>query len=229
MTKIKIKGTIVSNSDKKIYEWFGMDATSPADVEKSLNLANGLDVEVEINSGGGDLYEGSEIYSLLMGYKADVVVKIIGIAASAASIIAMAGKKIMMSPTAQLMIHNVWSYAEGDYREFEKESQVLKSHNESVVNAYMLKTGLAKEELLQLMNNETYFNAREAKEKGLIDEIMFDKSKMIAASFKSNMIQPEIIQKMRTMLNKQQTDNSDKINVEKMKMKLNLLKLMEVR
>ena len=214
-----------------VYEWFGMDATSPRDVERQLNSANGLDVEVEINSGGGDLYAGSEIYSLLMGYKANITVKITGIAASAASIIAMAGKKIMMSPTAQLMIHNVWSYAEGDYREFEKESKVLKSHNESVANAYMLKTGLGKEELLQLMNNETYFNAREAKEKGLIDEIMFDTNNMIAAGFKSNMIQPEIIEKIRSVINqsnKQQAD-AESDNINKARLKLNLIKLMEVK
>ena len=231
MTTITIKGAIISNSDKDIYEWFGMNATSPHDVEKQLNLANGLDVDVEINSGGGDLYAGSEIYTLLKSYKANVVVKIIGIAASAASVIAMAGKKIIMSPTAQLMMHNVWSYAEGDHRELQKQSEILKSHNESVANAYMLKTGLSKEELLQLMNNETYFNAREAKEKGLIDEIMFDEEKRIAASIKSNMIQPEIIEKMRNYLKdaeKNKIDDKKSIEINVLKNKLNLLKLMEV-
>ena len=203
-----------------------MDSTSPNKVELGLADANGLDVDVEINSGGGDLYAGSEIYTMLKSYRGTVRVNIVGIAASAASIIAMAGDKIAMSPTAQLMIHNVWTYKEGDSKTFEKEAEVLKGHNESVANAYMLKTGLEKEELLKLMDNETYFNSRQALEIGFIDEIMFDEEKKIAASINSNMIPTEIIEKMRNFL---KNEESKKESVIINKSKLNLLKLMEVK
>lgn len=234
MKAIQIKGAIVRNSDKEIYDWFGIEATAPKDVELGLADANGLDVDVVINSGGGDVYSGSEIFTLLKAYKGTVRVQIVGIAASAASVIAMAGDNIAMSPTSQLMIHNVWSYAEGDYRDFEKEAEILKSHNESIANAYMIKTGKDKEELLAIMDKETYFNAREAKEAGLIDEIMFDEEKKIAASIKNGMIPQEIVDKMRNYLNKEKevsktTDlqKSDEIDVSKAR--LNLLKLLEVK
>ena len=217
---IKIKGTIIRNSDKNVYDWFGIESTSPNDVELGLAGANGLDVDVVINSGGGDVYAGSEIFTMLKGYKGTVRVQIVGLAASAASIIAMAGDVISMSPTAELMIHNVWSYAEGDYREFEKEAQILKSHNEAIANAYIIKTGKTKEELLALMDKETYFNAREAKEAGFIDEIMFDSEKRLAAS-STNMLPAEIITKIKNHLNVEKQKNITNA-------RLNLLKLMEV-
>lgn len=237
MAKIQIKGTIVSDSDKMIYEWFGIDATSPKDVAKVLELQNGIDVDVDINSGGGDLYAGSEIYTMLKNHKATVRVNITGIAGSAASIIAMAGDIISMSPTAQMMIHNVWSYAEGDHNDFAKEAEILKSHNESVANAYILKTGKSKDELLALMDKETWMNAREAKEQGFIDEIMFDKDKKIAASLQNSLLPESVINKVREIMmnkeyeNKLESVSTDVIsdNIDGMKMKLNLLKLMEVK
>lgn len=236
MKTIQIKGAIVRNSDKDIYDWFGLEATSPKDVELGLADANGLDVDVVINSGGGDVYSGSEMFTLLKAYKGTVRVQIVGIAASAASVIAMSGDVISMSPTAQLMIHNVWSYAEGDYKEFEKEAEVLKSHNESIANAYMIKTGKDKDELLALMDKESYFNAREAKEAGLIDEIMFDEGNKIAASLKSDLLPDVVINKMRNEMRAASLEKKRnalrKHNEEKLKIasaKLNLLKLMEVR
>ena len=232
MKKIQIKGAIVSNQEKMIYDWFDMDATSPSSVELGLADANGLDVDVVINSGGGDVYAGSEIYTMLKLYKGTVRVQIVGIAASAASVIAMAGDKVAMSPTGQLMIHNVWTVVAGDNKVLEKEAKVLESHNESIANAYMLKTGKSKEELLALMDKESYFNAREALEAGMIDEIMFDEEKKIAASFKGNMIPEEILVKMRSFIQKEKesakTDDKKSDDIDVAKCKLNLLKLMEV-
>ena len=233
MKKIQIKGVIVNNSEKMIYDWFEMDATSPQDVELGLADANGLDVDVVINSGGGDVYSGSEIYTMLKQYKGTVRVQIVGIAASAASVIAMAGDKVAMSPTGQLMIHNIWTVVKGDAKALEKEAKVLEGQNESIANAYMLKTGKDKEELLELMDKETYFNAREALEAGMIDEIMFDEERKIAASYKGNMIPNEIIEKMRNYLKKEQesvkTDNKRSDYIDIAKCKLNLLKLREVK
>src|SRR5690554_4113412 len=117
MAKVKVKGTIVPNDVKEIYEWFGIDATSPDDVSNVIEQLDGEAVEVEINSGGGDVYSGSEIYTSLKNYSGKVNVKITGIAASAASVIAMAGDLVQISPIAQIMIHNVSSVRSGDYRD----------------------------------------------------------------------------------------------------------------
>jgi ATP-dependent Clp protease protease subunit len=212
--KVNIKGPIVSNSDAWIYEWFGIEATSPNSVNKVLEKANGEDIEVEINSGGGSVFAGSEIYTSLKSYKGNVTVKIVGLAASAASVIAMAGKKIMMSPTAQMMIHNVSSWASGDYRDMEHTAEVLKSANNTIANAYRLKTGKTQEELLSLMDDETWMTAEKAKELGFIDEIMFeDGIQLVANTDFSGMLPPEVINKIRNTvknpLNSQQDEEKE--------------------
>jgi ATP-dependent Clp protease, protease subunit len=197
--KIKVKGVIVSNNDKWIYDWFEMDATSPADIEKQLELAKNIDIEVEINSGGGDVFAGSEIYTMLKEYKGNVTVKITSIAASAASVIAMAGNIVKISPTAQIMIHNTSTVAWGDYRALEHEADVLKGWNKSIANAYMIKTGLEQKELLNLMNKETWLNAQKAKELKFVDEIMFENELKLSASI-SGMLPQEVIEKVKNML-----------------------------
>ncbi len=212
--KVNIKGPIVSNSAAWIYEWFGIEATSPNSVNKVLEKANGEDIEVEINSGGGSVFAGSEIYTSLKSYKGNVTVKIVGLAASAASVIAMAGKKIMMSPTAQMMIHNVSSWASGDYRDMEHTAEVLKSANNTIANAYRLKTGKTQEELLSLMDDETWMTAEKAKELGFIDEIMFeDGIQLVANTDFSGMLPPEVINKIRNTvknpLNSQQDEEKE--------------------
>ena len=105
--KINIKGPIVRDNEAWIYDYFEMESTSPKKIQSELDKANGQSIDVDINSGGGSVFAGSEIYTAIKSYKGDVTVRIVGLAASAASVIAMAGKKVMMSPTAQLMIHNV--------------------------------------------------------------------------------------------------------------------------
>lgn len=199
--KINIKGVIIPNDDKRIYEWFEMDSTCPREVENEVEKANGEDLEVIINSPGGDVFSGSEIYTLLKDYSGDVVTKIVGVAASAASIVAMAGKKVMMSPTAEMMIHNVRSTARGDYKIMEHEAQVLKDYNSTIANAYMIKSGMSKEELLALMDKEIWLTPEKALEYKLIDEIMFmDSAPKLAASFGGIMLPPEVINKMRNMV-----------------------------
>lgn len=208
---IKINGTIVSNDDKWIYDWCEMDAFCP----KDLNLIDGQDVDIEINSPGGYIYPASEIYTALMQHKGDVNVTITGRAASAASVIAMAGTKVSMSPTAQIMIHNVSATGSGDYRDFEHYAEQLKKSNDTIANAYMLKTGKTREEILDLMDYETWFTPEEAKEQGFIDEIMTRDSvpndiRLVAAS--DYLIPQAVI---------------DKLKQEKEQEQLNLLKLKE--
>lgn len=200
--KIKVKGVVIPNDDKWIYDWFEVDAVSPRDVDDQLEAANGEDLEVEINSPGGDVYSGSEIYTALKSYPGKVAVKIVGVAASAASVIAMAGDHVAISPTAQIMIHNVSGLAWGDYRVMDHESQVLKDYNVSIANAYALKTSLEQKELLGLMNKETWLNAQQALEKGFVDEIMFDEGKKLAAATNGVMLPPNMVSKLRSVLKK---------------------------
>ena len=225
--KVNIKGPIVGNSDAWIYEWFGIEATSPSMVDKAIEKANGEDLEVEINSGGGSVFAGSEIYTALKSYPGNVTVKIVGLAASAASVIAMAGKKVLMSPTAQIMIHNVSSCAAGDYREMEHAAEILKSANDTIANAYRLKTGKTQEELLALMNKETWMTAQKAKELGFIDEVMFEDIQLAASTSYSGLLPQEVINKIRNTIkspNIDENNNSDFL-IQQSKAKLNLLKL----
>lgn len=224
--KINIKGVIIPNDYKWIYDWFEIDSTCPNDVLEALEDANGEDVEININSGGGDVYSGSEIYTALKDYKGKKIVKIVGVAASAASVIAVAGDKVLISPTAQIMIHNVRSSGSGDYRDFEHRADILKNYNKSIANAYRLKTGLSEKELLDLMDKESWFTAQEAVENKLADEIMFDNQMQLVASV-TPMIPLEVINKIRNTI---KTPNIDKSNdsdflLQKSKAELNLLKL----
>jgi ATP-dependent protease ClpP protease subunit len=198
--RIDVKGVIVANDDQWIYDWFGIESTSPAQVMQAIEEANGDDLEVYINSPGGDVYTGSEIYTALKEYRGNVTVKITGIAASAASIIAMAGKKVMISPTAQIMIHNVSSVSIGDYRAHAHESDVLKNWNKSIANAYRLKSGLSESELLKLMNQETWLTAQEALDKGFVDEIMFDEEGTLRLAASAQVLPRQVIDKIRNEL-----------------------------
>lgn len=171
--RIDIKGFIIPQEDAWIYRWLEYPYTTSDIVNKALKEANGDDVEVYINSYGGAVHVGSEIYTSLKDYRGDLLIKIVGLAASAASLPAMAGKCII-SPTAQIMLHNSSTGAHGDYRVMDKTSEVLQKTNKSILNAYKLKTGLSEEELKAIMDKETWLTAEEAKELGFADEIMFE-------------------------------------------------------
>ncbi len=199
--QIKIKGPIISKDVKWIYDLFEMDSTTAFDVENELPT-DGSPIEILINSPGGYVDEGSEIYYLLKQYKGEVTTDIVGTAASAASVIAMAGDKVRISPTGQIMIHNVSGGARGDYKQLSHQASVLKNFNKSIANAYMLKTGLSQEKLLDLMNKETWLNAQQAKEMGFVDEILFDTSNQFVASIESGMLPSDVINKMRNMKDK---------------------------
>ena len=205
MKVIPIKGTIVSNNDSWIYDWFGWDYTAPKNVALP---ETGEDIEVHINSGGGDVYAGSEIYTALRSYSGKVVVKIVGIAASAASVIAMAGDEVEISPTAQIMIHNVSSNVSGDHNALLHEAEVLEGFNKSIANAYIYKTGKALDDLLRLMDKTTWFDAESAVNQGFADKIMF--AEEIAPTFAASetpMIPHDFIEKMKSAM----TPDVDKI------------------
>lgn len=129
-------------------------------------------ITVWINSPGGDCVAAAQIYNTLMDYKGDVTVKIDGIAASAASVIAMAGTKVLVSPVSMLMIHNPMTAAFGNSEEMKKAIEMLSSVKDSIINAYEIKTGLSRAKLSHLMDAETWMDANMAVELGFADEIM---------------------------------------------------------
>ena len=151
--------------------WFG-DEVTPKQFKSELLSGSG-DITIWINSPGGDVFAASQIYNMLMDYKGKVTVKIDGLAASAASVIAMAGGEVLVSPVAMFMIHNPMTMAFGDTVEMEKAISMLAEVKESIINAYELKTGLTRAKLSHLMDAESWFNAKKAVELGFADKVMF--------------------------------------------------------
>ena len=159
-----LNGTIAEES------WFDDDVT-PQLFKDELNSGSG-DITVWINSPGGDCVAAAQIYNMLMDYKGNVIVKIDGIAASAASVIAMAGTKVLVSPVSMLMIHNPMTAAFGNSDEMQRAIEMLGSVKDSIINAYEIKTGLSRAKLSHLMDAETWMDANKAVELGFADEIM---------------------------------------------------------
>ncbi len=150
--------------------WFD-DEVTPKLFKDELMNGEG-DITVWINSPGGDCIAAAQIYNMLLDYKGSVTVKIDGIAASAASVIAMAGTKVIMSPVSMLMIHNPMTMAAGDTSEMEKAISMLSEIKESIINAYERKTGMSRAKLSRLMDAETWMDAGKAVELGFADEIL---------------------------------------------------------
>lgn len=159
-----LNGTIAEES------WFDDDVTPQ--LFKDELMAGSGDITVWINSPGGDCVAAAQIYNMLMDYKGDVTVKIDGIAASAASVIAMAGTKVLVSPVSMLMIHNPMTAAFGNSDEMQRAIEMLGSVKDSIINAYEIKTGLSRAKLSHLMDAETWMDANKAVELGFADEIM---------------------------------------------------------
>ena len=169
--EIDVRGDIIGNDDKWIYDWLEWDSTCPDDVKSALQtMPAGEKLIVNINSGGGSVMAGQEIYSLLHGRK-DVEIHIQSLAGSAASVIAMANT-CKMSPVATIMIHNVsMSGASGDYHDMQKNAEILKTMNSALAEAYTAKTGKTKDEILKMMDKETWITAGQALEMGFVDEV----------------------------------------------------------
>jgi len=161
---LTIDGVIAEES------WFDDDVT-PKLFREQLNAGNG-DIVLYVNSPGGDCVAASQIYTMLIEYKGRVTVKIDGIAASAASVIAMAGTEVLMAPTALLMVHNPLTVAIGDTEEMQKAIVMLDEVKESIITSYELKTGMSRAKLAHLMDAETWMNAQKAIELGFADGIL---------------------------------------------------------
>lgn len=230
--KIEIKGPIISDSQQWIYDWLDMPATSPSKVNKAIAQAEpGEELEIIINSGGGSVPSGSEIYTILRDYKGNSKGKIVGLAASAASVAAMGVKKLEISPTATMMIHQASTSGEGNKADFQHTANILSVIDNSIVNAYIAKTGMSKEKLMNMMNEETWMDAEKAKELGFVDSIMFENEFQAVASVEGNEMLPEkLINKLMEEFknraeieNKTQQNINNDLELEKAKLELLLL------
>lgn len=161
-----IDGEIASEAS-----WWG-NVTVAKTFREQLKLCR--DVVVFINSPGGDVFAGAEIYTALRDHPGKVTVKVLGIAASAASVIAMAGDEVLMSPVSYLMIHDPWTYAVGNYREMEHMANVLKEIGEGIIQAYTHKTGRSRDEIAKMLESETYMSAQTAIDEGFADGLLFE-------------------------------------------------------
>lgn len=176
--------------------WFD-DEVTPKIFRDELMSGEG-DITVWINSPGGDCIAAAQIYNMLLEYKGNVTIKIDGIAASAASVVAMAGNKVIMSPVSMLMIHNPMTMAAGDTTEMKKAISMLTEVKESIINAYELKTGMGRDKIAKLMDAETWMDANKAVELGFADEILSRESsvKPSAMMYSENVVSRKLWNKI---------------------------------
>ncbi|HEO7971062.1 head maturation protease, ClpP-related [Streptococcus agalactiae] len=170
--KINLKGPLIANNSQEVYDYYGMEATSAKSIINQLP-EDSSDIILEVNSNGGLVTVGSEIYTALRNYKGKVTAEITGMAASAASVAVMGADKVVMSPTAQMMVHKaLFNWVSGNSDDLDKASNALKSSDKAIINAYVAKTGRSEDEIMDLMRNETFMSAQEAVENGFADEVM---------------------------------------------------------
>ena len=156
---------------------FWGDSVTPQAFRDDLMAEDG-DITIWINSPGGSVWAAAQIYTMIRDYPGRVTVKIDAIAASAASVVAMAGDTVYMSPVSMLMIHDPSTIAMGNERDMEKAIETLKEVKESIINAYIAKTGLRHNKIAELMSNETWMNAKKAVELGFADDILYENSEL---------------------------------------------------
>lgn len=204
--------------------WFDDEVTPKA--FKAELLSEEGDITLWINSPGGDCIAASQIYSMLMDYKGNITVKIDGIAASAASVIAMAGTNVLMAPTALMMIHNPLTVAIGDSEEMQKAIDMLSEVKESIINAYEIKTSLSRVRLSNLMDAETWLNANKALELGFADGILKDEKKQktsedVTYAFSRKAVTNSLLDKI--VVKKATKTNKNQISIETLKERLKFI------
>ena len=181
MKTVTVNGDIICNDMKWIYDWLEYESCCPADVKNVIAelTDENEELQVIINSPGGDVQAGQEIYSILKDIKNPVTINVQSIAASAASMVAMAGDTVKMSPVALLMIHNASTCTSGDYRDMQHTADVLQTVNTAIMQAYIAKTGKTEDELREMMDKETWLTANQCIEHGFADEIIKDEKQSI--------------------------------------------------
>ncbi|ESA58719.1 TPA: head maturation protease, ClpP-related [Streptococcus pyogenes] len=204
--RINLKGPLISNNSQEVYDYYGMEAVSAKSIVEQFPKDNS-DIVLEVNSNGGLVTVGSEIYTALRNYKGKVTAEITGMAASAASVAVMGADKVVMSPTAQMMVHKaLFNWVSGNSDDLDKASNALKSSDKAIVNAYVAKTGLSEDEIMDLMRNETFMSAQDAVEKGFADEVM---SFEAVASIDNSMLPQAVIDDYYARRNKRKKEISN--------------------
>ncbi|NHL94349.1 head maturation protease, ClpP-related [Lactobacillus helveticus] len=203
MKTIQMKGEVIPDDYSDVYDWLNYQYFSPQSISDALKNANGEDVTLEINSPGGYIDAGSEIYTELMEYPGTVNAKIVGYACSAASWIALAADHVVMSPTAQMMIHRASGGAIGNSSDMKSEYNALNQMDKSFVDLYAKRTGKSPEEIYQMMVDTTWMNAKTAVENGFADEVMFEnKEPALVNADGSLSVKPEMINKIKNLLHR---------------------------
>lgn len=167
---VRINGIIVPDEDLEFYEWFGWSAFAPKRIHEAIREANGDRLDVYINSNGGAVTAGSEIYEAIRQYKGAKMIHVVGVAHSAASVIACAAES-EMAPTALMMVHCASGYTCGNHNEMEKTAEILRTVDKALAAAYREKSGMEEGEILQMMEVETWLTAEDAVAYGLIDKV----------------------------------------------------------
>lgn len=223
--RINIRGVMIPNDYKWYYDYFGEDSTCPGDVQKVLDaVQNGDEIEVYVNSPGGVIDVGSEIYTLLRKNAENVKIYITGEACSAASIVAMAAY-CEMAPTALMMVHCVSTRASGNHSEMEHTAKMLATADKALCTAYTNKAGMDEQEVLKMMEEETWLTAEQAQAKGLIDGIMFEKKEDEGVMFAGPLFAlpgKEQLEKVKML---KQAESTDKDAAFLLQTKFNLLKM----
>lgn len=203
MKTIQMKGEVIPDDYSDVYDFLNYKYFSPQSISDALKNANGEDVTLEINSPGGYIDAGSEIYTELMKYQGKINANIVGYACSAASWIALAADHVAMSPTAQIMIHRASGGAIGNSSDMKSEYNALDQMDKSFVDLYAQRTGKAPEEIYQMMVDTTWMNAKTAVENGFADEVMFEsKEPALVNADGSLSVKPEMINKIKNLLHR---------------------------
>lgn len=212
MTTVPVKGIIVPNNLGDIYSFLGYEVTSPNQLNEALSNANGQDITLEINSPGGYIDAGSEMYTALKKYSGNVTAQVVGQACSAASWIALAADKVEMSPTAQMMIHRVSGGVEGNVDDFASAMQSLDSMDQAYVDLYSKRTGLDKQEVYRMMCETTWMNAKQAVDKGFADSIMFenDQAPTVVNAYGVPVLSDNAIRKIKALIHDKKSNDDSK-------------------
>lgn len=204
--KIPIKGDVMDSDWGTIMDSVGMANVNPTSFQKALNSANGEDVELDIASNGGIVESATEIASLIHDYAGKVTTVVQSAAYSAASIIAVSGDVVKMTPTALMMIHRASVQSAGNTNDLSHDAIMLATVDKALAAAYQAKTGKSQEEILNLMNNETWLTAQDAVDQGFADEIQENAKELVVTNSLSPSISKDSIAKLKALKNAKNDD-----------------------
>ncbi|MGO2084224.1 MAG: head maturation protease, ClpP-related [Vagococcus sp.] len=208
MKKIQLKGDVVSDNVGKLFDWADLDAIYPGNVKRALEDAGNEDVEITLTTNGGSVFAGQEIYDIIKSYEGKTTVKLSGLVASIGTLISCAFDEVLISPVGTFMIHNpTLADVSGEKKDMEKAAQLLTTVENSLLDAYVAKTGLDKEGLADLMAKETFMTAQDAIDYGFADGMIEEAENelLLVAGFES-LANSSFIEKLKNMKDKEERE-----------------------